>query len=69
MIADFGLRIEEGKKSELKLPAARLVDELKSSRYGECARWSIFRSQNSESMDRKYLLLSFDYLILAPGYF
>ena len=29
--------------SSLANPAARLVDELKSSRYGECARWSIFK--------------------------
>jgi len=36
-IADLGMRIVE-----LKLPAARPVDELRSNRYGECTRWSIF---------------------------
>ena len=30
----------------LKLPVARPVDELRSSRYGECARWSIFKIKN-----------------------
>jgi len=35
-IADLGMRIVE-----LKLPAARPVDELRSNRYKECTRWSI----------------------------
>ena len=30
---------------QLKLPAARPVDELRSSYYGECALWSIFNNR------------------------
>ena len=39
--------------SSLANPAARLVDELKSSRYGECARWSIFNDKN------RFVILNF----------